>query len=87
MGSSMDASNTTARPGQTQKPAQSQSPANQSQSPQSQNTDQTAQSQSANMGTNKTSTDNNIAAPRKECKYESVVSAGPQSQDLFLIRV
>ncbi|XP_074554222.1 calcium/calmodulin-dependent protein kinase type 1D [Halichoeres trimaculatus] len=69
MGSSMDASNTTNRPGQIQKPvqSQSQSPASQNQPPQSQNTDQMAQSQSTNMAANKPSTDNNIAAPRKEC--------------------
>ncbi|XP_034434092.1 calcium/calmodulin-dependent protein kinase type 1D [Hippoglossus hippoglossus] len=61
MGSSMDASN----PNQTQKPAQGSSPAVQNQSAQSQNT---AQSQSTNIAASKTSsTDNNIAAPRKEC--------------------
>ncbi|XP_035003540.1 calcium/calmodulin-dependent protein kinase type 1D [Hippoglossus stenolepis] len=61
MGSSMDASN----PNQTQKPAQGSSQAVQNQSAQSQNT---AQSQSTNIAASKTSsTDNNIAAPRKEC--------------------
>ncbi|GLD48141.1 calcium/calmodulin-dependent protein kinase type 1D [Lates japonicus] len=68
MGSSMDASNPPTRPSQTQKAAQSQSQAGQNQSAQSQNTGQAAQSQSTNIAASKTSsTDNNIAAPRKEC--------------------
>ncbi|KAK2858786.1 hypothetical protein Q5P01_003406 [Channa striata] len=68
MGSSVDASNPPTRPSQAQKPVQSQSQTGQSQSAQSQNTGQTAQSQSTNAAASKTSsTDNNIAAPRKEC--------------------
>ncbi|KAL7371145.1 hypothetical protein ABVT39_020481 [Epinephelus coioides] len=70
MGSSMDASNPPTRPSQTQRPAQSQSQsqAGQNQPAQSQNTGQAAQSQSTNTTASKTSsTDNNIAAPRKEC--------------------
>ncbi|XP_034529869.1 calcium/calmodulin-dependent protein kinase type 1D [Notolabrus celidotus] len=73
MGSSMDASNPTNRPSQTQKPVQSQSQgqtsqASQNQPDQNQNTGQVAQGQTANIAANKTSsTDNNIAAPRKEC--------------------
>ncbi|KAG7215880.1 hypothetical protein INR49_021861, partial [Caranx melampygus] len=68
MGSSMDASNPPTRLSQTQKTAQSQSQADQKQSAQSQNTGQTAQSQSSNAVASKTSsTDNNMAAPRKEC--------------------
>ncbi|XP_018518248.1 calcium/calmodulin-dependent protein kinase type 1D [Lates calcarifer] len=68
MGSSMDASNPPTRPSQTQKAAQNQSQAGQNQSAQSQNTGQAAQSQSTNIAASKTSsTDNNIAAPRKEC--------------------
>ncbi|XP_022605045.1 calcium/calmodulin-dependent protein kinase type 1D [Seriola dumerili] len=68
MGSSMDASNPPTRLSQTQKPAQSQSQAGQNQPAQSQNTGQAAQSQSTNIAASKTtSTDNNIAAPRKEC--------------------
>ncbi|XP_040885747.1 calcium/calmodulin-dependent protein kinase type 1D [Toxotes jaculatrix] len=68
MGSSMDASNTLTRASQTQKPAQSQSQTGQSQSAQSQNSGQAAESQSTNAAASKTSsTDNNIAAPRKEC--------------------
>ncbi|XP_056223559.1 calcium/calmodulin-dependent protein kinase type 1D [Seriola aureovittata] len=68
MGSSMDASNPPTRLSQTQKPAQSQSQAGQNQPAQSQNTGQVAQSQSSNIAASKTtSTDNNIAAPRKEC--------------------
>lgn len=64
----MDASNPPARPSQSQKPAQ----AGQSQPAQSQNTGQAAQSQSPNTAASKTSSiDNNIAAPRKECEYES----------------
>ncbi len=75
MGSSMDASNPPTRPSQTQKPAQSQSQAGQNQPAQSQNSGQAAQSQSTNTAASKTSSiDNNIAAPRKECEYESVVS-------------
>uniref|UniRef100_A0A3B4URG5 Calcium/calmodulin-dependent protein kinase 1Da n=1 Tax=Seriola dumerili TaxID=41447 RepID=A0A3B4URG5_SERDU len=67
MGSSMDASNPPTRLSQTQKPAQSQSQAGQNQPAQSQNTGQAAQSQSTNIAASKTtSTDNNIAAPRKE---------------------
>ncbi|XP_053169747.1 calcium/calmodulin-dependent protein kinase type 1D [Scomber japonicus] len=66
MGSSMDASNALTRPGQAQKPVQSQ--AGQNQPAQSQNTGQAAQSQSTNSAASKTSSiDNNIAAPRKEC--------------------
>lgn len=68
MGSSMDASNPPTRPSQSQKPAQ----AGQSQPAQGQNTGQTAQSQSSNTAASKTSSiDSNIAAPRKECEYES----------------
>ncbi|KAF3704941.1 Calcium/calmodulin-dependent protein kinase type 1D [Channa argus] len=68
MGSSIDASNTPTRPSQAQKPAQSQSPMSQSQPAQSQKAGETAQSQSTNPTASKTSsTDNNIAAPRKEC--------------------
>ncbi|XP_054480687.1 calcium/calmodulin-dependent protein kinase type 1D [Anoplopoma fimbria] len=70
MGSSMDASNPPTRPGQTQRPAQnqSQSQAGQNQPAQSQNTGQTAQSQNANTAASKSSsTENNLAAPRKEC--------------------
>uniref|UniRef100_A0A3B4XJK2 Calcium/calmodulin-dependent protein kinase 1Da n=2 Tax=Seriola lalandi dorsalis TaxID=1841481 RepID=A0A3B4XJK2_SERLL len=68
MGSSMDASNPPTRLSQTQKPAQSQSQTGQNQPAQSQNTGQVAQSQSSNIAASKTtSTDNNIAAPRKEC--------------------
>nr|XP_033470762.1 calcium/calmodulin-dependent protein kinase type 1D [Epinephelus lanceolatus] len=72
MGSSMDASNPPTRPSQTQRPAQSQSQsqsqAGQNQPAQSQNTGQAAQSQSTNTTASKTSsTDNNIAAPPKEC--------------------
>ncbi|XP_062299743.1 calcium/calmodulin-dependent protein kinase type 1D [Scomber scombrus] len=64
MGSSMDASNPLTRPGQAQKPVQSQ--AGQIQPAQSQNTGQAAQS--TNSAASKTSSiDNNIAAPRKEC--------------------
>ncbi|CAK6959884.1 calcium/calmodulin-dependent protein kinase type 1D isoform X1 [Scomber scombrus] len=64
MGSSMDASNPLTRPGQAQKPVQSQ--AGQNQPAQSQNTGQAAQS--TNSAASKTSSiDNNIAAPRKEC--------------------
>lgn len=84
MGSSMDASNPPTRPSQTQKPAQSQSQsqAGQNQPAQSQNTGQAAQGQSPNTAASKTSsTDNNIAAPRKECEYESVVSVAPGSQE------
>ncbi|XP_073336939.1 calcium/calmodulin-dependent protein kinase type 1D [Pagrus major] len=64
MGSSMDTSNPPNRPSQTQKPVQ----AGQNQPAQSQNTGQAAQGQSTNTAASKTSsTDNNIAAPRKEC--------------------
>ncbi|XP_034382512.1 calcium/calmodulin-dependent protein kinase type 1D [Cyclopterus lumpus] len=73
MGSSMDASNPPTRPGQTQRPAQSQSQEGQNQPAQSQSTGQTAESQSANAAASKTSsTDNNSAAPRKECVAASV---------------
>lgn len=73
MGSSIDASNPPTRPSQTQKPAQSQ--AGQNQPAQSQNAGQTAPSQSAGAAASKiASIDNNIAAPRKECEYESVAS-------------
>uniref|UniRef100_A0A8D3DJ01 Calcium/calmodulin-dependent protein kinase 1Da n=1 Tax=Scophthalmus maximus TaxID=52904 RepID=A0A8D3DJ01_SCOMX len=69
MGSSMDASNPPNRPSQAQKPAGSPIQAGQNHSAQSQNT---AQSPSTNIAASKTSTtDNNIAAPRKECEYES----------------
>ncbi|KAL7371146.1 hypothetical protein ABVT39_020481 [Epinephelus coioides] len=84
MGSSMDASNPPTRPSQTQRPAQSQSQsqAGQNQPAQSQNTGQAAQSQSTNTTASKTSsTDNNIAAPRKECESESVVSVTSESQE------
>lgn len=82
MGSSMDASNPPTRPSQTQKAAQNQSQAGQNQSAQSQNTGQAAQSQSTNIAASKTSsTDNNIAAPRKECEYESVASVPPARQE------
>uniref|UniRef100_A0A8D3DA13 Calcium/calmodulin-dependent protein kinase 1Da n=1 Tax=Scophthalmus maximus TaxID=52904 RepID=A0A8D3DA13_SCOMX len=65
MGSSMDASNPPNRPSQAQKPAGSPIQAGQNHSAQSQNT---AQSPSTNIAASKTSTtDNNIAAPRKEC--------------------
>ncbi|XP_029350770.1 calcium/calmodulin-dependent protein kinase type 1D [Echeneis naucrates] len=68
MGSSMDASNSPNRLSQTQKPAPSQSQTGQNQLAQSQNTGQAAPSQSSNIAASKTScTDNNIAAPRKEC--------------------
>ncbi|XP_058480034.1 calcium/calmodulin-dependent protein kinase type 1D [Solea solea] len=63
MGSSMDSSNPPTRQNQSQKLAQSLSQTGQNQSAQSQNT---AQSQSANVAASKTS-DNTIAAPRKEC--------------------
>nr|XP_046234741.1 calcium/calmodulin-dependent protein kinase type 1D [Scatophagus argus] len=64
MGSSMDASNPPTRPSQTQKPVQ----AGHNQPAPSQNTGQATQSQSANTSASKSSsTDNNIAAPRKEC--------------------
>ncbi|KAM8740711.1 calcium/calmodulin-dependent protein kinase type 1D isoform X1 [Acanthopagrus latus] len=64
MGSSMDTSNQPNRPSQTQKPVQ----AGQNQPAQSQNAGQAAQGQSTNTAASKTSsTDNNIAAPRKEC--------------------
>lgn len=80
MGSSMDASNPPTRPSQTQKPAQSQ--AGQNQPAPSQNSGQAAQSQSTNTAASKTSSiDNNIAAPRKECEYESVVSVASESQE------
>ncbi|KAM4712205.1 calcium/calmodulin-dependent protein kinase type 1D isoform 1-T1 [Anableps anableps] len=66
MGSSMDASNP--RPSQTQRLAQSQSQAAQNQTAQSQNSSQAAQSQGTNSNASKnSSTDNNVAAPRKEC--------------------
>ncbi|KAM8740712.1 calcium/calmodulin-dependent protein kinase type 1D isoform 2-T2 [Acanthopagrus schlegelii] len=65
MGSSMDTSNQPNRPSQTQKPVQ----AGQNQPAQSQNAGQAAQGQSTNTAASKTSsTDNNIAAPRKECE-------------------
>ncbi|XP_026219659.1 calcium/calmodulin-dependent protein kinase 1Da [Anabas testudineus] len=68
MGSSIDASNPPTRPNQTQKPAQSQSQASQNQPALSQNACQPVQSQSTSAAASKTSsTDNNIAAPRKEC--------------------
>ncbi|XP_015248291.1 PREDICTED: calcium/calmodulin-dependent protein kinase type 1D [Cyprinodon variegatus] len=60
MGSSMDASN----PRQTQRPAQSQSQSGQNSTAQSQNSDQAAQSQGPAKNP---PTDNNVAAPRKEC--------------------
>ncbi|KAG7497437.1 calcium/calmodulin-dependent protein kinase type 1D [Solea senegalensis] len=63
MGSSMDSSNPPTRQNQSQKLAQSLSQTGQNQSAQSQNT---AQSQSANVAASKTS-DNTIAALRKEC--------------------
>lgn len=82
MGSSIDASNPPTRPSQTQKPAQSQSQAGQNQPAQSQNTGQPAQSQTTNAAASKTSsTDNNIAAPRKECEYDSVVSVAQERQE------
>ncbi|KAM9846198.1 calcium/calmodulin-dependent protein kinase type 1D [Aulostomus maculatus] len=69
MGSSMDASNPPTRPSQTQKVAQSEGQGGQSQPAQSQNTGQAAPSQSTtSSAASKTSaTDNNLAAPRKEC--------------------
>lgn len=85
MGSSMDASNPLTRPGQAQKPIQSQ--AGQNQPAQSQNTGQATQSQSSNSDASKTSSiDNNIAAPRKECKYESVVLLEPQKQEMTYVK-
>lgn len=77
MGSSIDASNPPTRQNQTQKLPQSQSQMVQNQPALSQNAGQPAQSQSTNAASSKTSsTDNNIAAPRKECEYESVVPIG-----------
>ncbi|KAM6896769.1 calcium/calmodulin-dependent protein kinase type 1D [Lycodopsis pacificus] len=71
MGSSMDASNPPTRPSETQ--SQSQSQAGQIQPAESQITGQTALSQSASADASKTSsTDNNLAAPRKECVTASV---------------
>ncbi|XP_060931738.1 calcium/calmodulin-dependent protein kinase type 1D [Limanda limanda] len=65
MGSSMDASNPQTRQNQAAKPAQSSSPEVQNQAAQSTNT---APSQSTDIAASKTSsTDNNIAAPCKEC--------------------
>uniref|UniRef100_A0A7N6FDE5 Protein kinase domain-containing protein n=1 Tax=Anabas testudineus TaxID=64144 RepID=A0A7N6FDE5_ANATE len=82
MGSSIDASNPPTRPNQTQKPAQSQSQASQNQPALSQNACQPVQSQSTSAAASKTSsTDNNIAAPRKECEYESVASVAPERQE------
>lgn len=66
MGSSMDASNPPSKLSQAPKPAQ----ANQSQSIQSQNTSQAAQSPNASPS-KALSLDNNKAASRKECEYES----------------
>lgn len=70
MGSSMDASNPPNRPSQAQKAVQ----AGQSQPAQTQNSGQAAaQSQGPNTAASKTSSiDNNMAAPRKECEYESI---------------
>uniref|UniRef100_A0A665U4P4 Calcium/calmodulin-dependent protein kinase 1Da n=1 Tax=Echeneis naucrates TaxID=173247 RepID=A0A665U4P4_ECHNA len=85
MGSSMDASNSPNRLSQTQKPAPSQSQTGQNQLAQSQNTGQAAPSQSSNIAASKTScTDNNIAAPRKECEYESVVSVAMERQEVHM---
>uniref|UniRef100_A0A7N8YDR8 Calcium/calmodulin-dependent protein kinase 1Da n=1 Tax=Mastacembelus armatus TaxID=205130 RepID=A0A7N8YDR8_9TELE len=81
MGSSMDASNPPTRPSQTQKPAQSQSQAGENQSAQSQNTSQEAQSQSTSIAASITSSTDNMAAPRKECEYESVISVAPEKQE------
>ncbi|KAK9525453.1 hypothetical protein VZT92_016159 [Zoarces viviparus] len=75
MGSSMDASNPPTRPSETQSLAQSQSQSQggQIQPAESQITGQTALSQSASADASKTSsTDNNLAAPRKECVTASV---------------
>lgn len=67
-----------------QKPAQSQ--AGQNQPAQSQNAGQAAQSQSTNTAASKSSSiDNNIAAPRKECEYESFVSVAPGSKENICI--
>lgn len=76
MGTSMDSSsNPQTRPSQTQKPVQSQN-----QAVQSQNAGQAAQGQSASAATSKnSSTDNNIAAPRKECECDSAVLDAPES--------
>ncbi|XP_031694327.1 calcium/calmodulin-dependent protein kinase type 1D-like [Anarrhichthys ocellatus] len=71
MGSSMDASNPPTRPSETQRPAQSQE--GQIQPAESQITGQTALSQSTSANASKTSsTDNNLAAPHKECVTASV---------------
>lgn len=83
MGSSMDTSNQPNRPSQTQKPVQ----AGQNQPAQSQNAGQAAQGQSTNTAASKTSsTDNNIAAPRKECECESEVSVAPENQENICVQ-
>lgn len=67
MGSSMDASNPPTRPSQAQKPVQPVQPV---QAGQSQNSGQPVQSQAPGAAPGKSSTtDNNMAAPRKECEY------------------
>ncbi|XP_047431227.1 calcium/calmodulin-dependent protein kinase type 1D [Mugil cephalus] len=69
MGASMDASNPQSRPSQTQKSVQSQSQSqSQSQAAPSQSAGPATQGQGAGAATSKnSSTENNIAAPRKEC--------------------
>lgn len=79
----MDTSNQPNRPSQIQKPVQ----AGQNQPAQSQNTGQGAQGQSTNAAASKTSsTDNNIAAPRKDCEYESVVSVAAENQENICVK-